>query len=1208
MTRTLSTLRFISIRKGIGPLYIRTAYRLTWRSRLEITSSESISTKAARPGGFLLRLATCASMFRPTNLKRGGSYIPLPKRASASRGYLNVRNNDDRCFHWSVLAGLYPATNNAHETGRYERYMDQVDWKAINLPTSMDRKMFERFEHDNPELPPLNVHILNDKNNYVPMPFYSSIKPHFNEPTAINVAYFKVNEAQHFVLMKNPRKALAQLQKRGNASKHPCMRCYNLFASKPKLDSHTLLCNVGDIPQQINLPSCREHKPNYVDSCNACYQAKFITFDKFHCQLPIPVKLVVDTEAVNVKMNECQTCQKVLNTEEERRNHEHGTILMSRQRLISYGVYFHVMPKYVSVFPHLVGKYVTYTENDGPLPVEKHMIQTLVEAVEDIDHIIRTTNKPIRMPFDDEPDSLKKKAFDVALQNVTRYREVDPQAKHLFGLSNTCHICNKPLVRGQKLHLDHDHLNSEFRGVAHAKCNLKFTLKNRPVPILMHNFKNYDSKHILLGLRELKPEYWLNVVMENTEKMKFLAFTKRGQDKYSHVSGIFIDSLSHMAQSVETLTRNLANHTEGSYAEHIAKANINTLRFNFPAVSRAFPDNDHFRLLLRKGVMCYEFFDDPDKLNWHPTAFRHEDFADSLSTEGNISAEDYQHYLNVNRVFGFTTFKQYMDVYLKLDCLLLSDIIGAYAKMSQAKYGIDPWHFVSAPSLTWQACLKHTGVRLELPTDIDMYQFFSEGIRGGVSYIATKKAIADNQFTRGDCEPRGDDTFISYVDKNNLYGWAMSQPLPVGEFQWMLPEPNEVDFTGRVLQQLRNDHPEVGHIVEVDLEYPEEKHRLQNDFPLAPENYKAPGAEVTKLIPHFGSRQKYKVNGRLLLRYMHHGLRVTRIHRAIRFVQAPWLKSYIALNTEARREAKNAFEKDFFKLQNNAVYGQSLLNVARFQDFKLCTSTKQYDKVLKRPYLIHQTVIYHQCEHCAEAGDNEVCQCIIGAELYKTQITLDRPQYLGQTILDLAKLKMYEFYYDVLIPNVGEDNVRLLATDTDSFILQLQTSDALDFWIDLEKKTGAMDLSNFPKERLEDKLDMVKVAQKKKQPGYMKVESPDHLITRFFGIRSKCYAFESIDDAGRKNVDKTAKGVSRKCKANLTIDDYSDLVEGERDGVYITTDGLQSKKQKMFHKRQYGRLAMRMADDKRLWTGNDPGLGGLHDKYSTLAHNSRFIE
>jgi len=176
--------------------------------------------------------------------------------------------------------------------------------------------------------------------------------------------------------------------------------------------------------------------------------------------------------------------------------------------------------------------------------------------------------------------------------------------------------------------------------------------------------------------------------------------------------------------------------------------------------------------------------------------------------------------------------KQYHDLYLPTDVLLPADIFENFREFSLENYKLDPCHYFTAPGLSFDACLRMTGVKLELFTDPNMLLMIEKGIRGGIAQISKRQCTANNRYLP-DFDPTKDTTYIAYLDANNLYGWSMSQFLPVGGFQW-LKEEEVAQFNVEGV----GESDDVGYILECDLLYPEDTHDLHNDYPLAPEKIK----------------------------------------------------------------------------------------------------------------------------------------------------------------------------------------------------------------------------------------------------------------------------------------------------------------------------------------------------------------------------------
>ena len=197
-----------------------------------------------------------------------------------------------------------------------------------------------------------------------------------------------------------------------------------------------------------------------------------------------------------------------------------------------------------------------------------------------------------------------------------------------------------------------------------------------------------------------------------------------------------------------------------------------------------------------------------------------------------ISRKDYLKGNNIWIVFKMNTVGDYHDLYLKTDVLLLIDVFEKFINTCLDYYGLDPFHYFSSPGLSWDAMLKMTRIELELISDIDMDLFIEKGMRGGISYIVKRHNKANNKYM--ECYDSGQESkYITYLDANNLHGWAMSQHLPYSGFKWL----NQKEISNFCLNSVRENNS-IAYILEVDLEYPSELHDLHNNYPLAPEKLK----------------------------------------------------------------------------------------------------------------------------------------------------------------------------------------------------------------------------------------------------------------------------------------------------------------------------------------------------------------------------------
>ena len=483
-----------------------------------------------------------------------------------------------------------------------------------------------------------------------------------------------------------------------------------------------------------------------------------------------------------------------------------------------------------------------------------------------------------------------------------------------------------------------------------------------------------------------------------------------------------------------------------------------------------------------------------------------EEFYSTLN-EGHISEKDYNHAKEVWNAFRIKNMGEYHDLYLQSDVLLLTDVFENFRNTCMQYYGLDPCHYFTIPGLSWDAMLKMTKVKLELMTNVNMYQFIEKGMRGGVSYIANRYGKANNKYMEG-YDEKEPSKYIMYLDANNLYGWAMSQYLPYGSFKWLSDEElNKID-----LGKHKEDSRE-GLVLEVDLEYPNDLHELHNDYPLAPEKvkvfkdmlseycnkisekYKIPFDMVNKLIPTLNNKKEYVVHYRNLQLYMDLGLKVTKVHRALKFKQSPWLKQYIDFNTNKRKEAKTSFKKDFFKLMNNSIFGKTMENLRKRIDIRLVTNVDQFIKLTSKPTFVSSKIFNKN---------------LVAVHKIKETLKLNRPAYVGMSILDLSKTLMYDFHYNYIKKEYGSI-AKLLFTDTDSLTYEIETEDV---YKDLRKSKEFFDNSDYPKG------SPYEFQENKKVIGKFKDEAFGKIISEFVGLRSKMYSYIMEDGKKKKNLRK----------------------------------------------------------------------------------------
>ena len=234
-------------------------------------------------------------------------------------------------------------------------------------------------------------------------------------------------------------------------------------------------------------------------------------------------------------------------------------------------------------------------------------------------------------------------------------------------------------------------------------------------------------------------------------------------------------------------------------------------------------------MLLRKGVYPYEYMDNWKRFD-ETSLPNKESFYSKLNME-NIDDIDYRNGNNVFKRFKLKNLGEYHDLYVQSDTLLLADVFEDFRNTCINVYELDSAQILSLPGLAWQACFKKTNIKLELLTDYDMLLMVEEGIRGGICHSIHRHTRANNKYMTNYDENK-ESSYIQYLDANNLYGWAMSQKLPVNGFKWVNNEINE-EFIKNYDENNDKDY-----ILEVDIKYSRKLHDLHSDLPFLPKRMK----------------------------------------------------------------------------------------------------------------------------------------------------------------------------------------------------------------------------------------------------------------------------------------------------------------------------------------------------------------------------------
>ena len=726
-----------------------------------------------------------------------------------------------------------------------------------------------------------------------------------------------------------------------------------------------------------------------------------------------------------------------------------------------------------------------------------------------------------------------------------------------FKSATTCHICQKELQWDSKFNYpvrDHDHTKKSrnFRGAACNICNRNYFERTKKVPAFCHNLKGYDMNLFLLDL--IKSVEKLDVIPETIEKFKAV-YT----DDF-----IFLDSFAFLSTSLDKLVKSSGPDT-------------------FKRLMKEFPK--HHNLLDSKGVYFYDYASSYSVFS-ETSLPPKEAFYSKLNEKG-ISDKEYQRAIEIYQKTECKSLLDYMELYVKTDAVLLCDVFENFRCLCMEYYGLDPCHFMSLPAFSWEAMLKMTGVQLQYITDIDMYTFIEQNLRGGVTTINHRHFKANNKYLE-DFNPDAPSSYIHYVDANNLYGASMSSKLPTGNFRWLKEE--EI----AELDVLKVDpEGDTCYIVECDLNYPTDIHDLHNDYPLAVESklineewlsphnrdflekHKEKFKPSRKLCPDLKNKYNYVCSLKNLQFYLKQGLVLKKIHRVLAADQSAFLKPYIDFNSDKRQKCSSEFESDFFKLCNNSIYGKTIEDLRKRSKVDIVKEEKTAKRLISRPQF---------------KGFNILDEDIPIVQSMKTKILLNKPIACGFMVLENSKNIMCDFWYTILKPKYA-GKIKLLLSDTDSFIYAVYTEDGYQ---DLHDLRAFMDLSGYSKTSL---LAPFRDVTNKKVPGKFSDEKTNEIIREVIALKPKMYSILTrVLECNNRDPDHvcsdccfmghsvTAKGIKRSAQKTITHENYRTVLETS--GVSMTSaTAIRADKYKLYTRIRTKR-GLSAYDDKKFILSN----------------------
>jgi hypothetical protein len=748
-----------------------------------------------------------------------------------------------------------------------------------------------------------------------------------------------------------------------------------------------------------------------------------------------------------------------------------------------------------------------------------------------------------------------------------------------FNAAKKCEICNSEFRSGKDKARHHNWncevvidsitkkvIKGNYLGALCFNCNSRISLKRDSLCVFAHNNSNYDSRYILQSLQHLTDDVTKN-------QSRFTLLPKHGESlisieiapvskKANTEFGIrFLDSFNFISESLDNITNTLSksNHTFENLKRVLSQHGI---------------DHATIEKLLRKNIFPYEYLDDYNKL-FDSELPPHSKFYSSLK-KSNVSEDDYAYAQYVFKETNCSSLKDYLELYLKLDTLLLMECFNKFRQFFFEKYGLDASHYVTLPSYAMQCALFSDKTKISLICDIENLTLIEKNIRGGLTSAIRGRVRPNDPCILETYNAEIEASCCVMLDFNSLYGSCMVEKLPYGPvYELTEQEINNFDY------KTCDSNGDFTYFLLVDFNIPDHVRRLTDDLPLGIRQYKPKKAELSdftrklvenakyniseRLIACHHNQKNYLISLKLLQLYICLGVEVQKVSKILRFKQTEIFKNFINQNISLRNSLSSPYEKKLVKLLSNSIYGKCLYNSRKnSEEVKLITRPTMFKKHCNNPLLKDIIAINEDC---------------VMMKLAKKEIVLNSPIHIGFYILELSKYKLLDFYYNVLKKNFGK-NLSLCYCDTDSYLIHVKGFSTVEF-LKQNCLKEYIDFSNFTSDLYSN--------DRAGKLGCLKSEVPDAYIKDVIILQPKCYSIQTSDG----KIKMAAKGVPKCCSKELRHQKYVDIHNNVNKSLVTNFSSIRSIKYNLFTRNMSKRSLCKL-EIKRHWLSSDKSLAFGH--------------
>ena len=1183
--------------------------------------------------------------------------------ADMSKYIVNIQNQDDLCFLYNIInTKFFSDVKKHHKYFRYERYY-HMDIKMLQRDLRFHTLMMPLIKY------PYGFNDLNVEADRILSKFYPETKGNITETMKLilgklNNEYYKsceefkvkLNTSHLFPMSYQHADLIQQFEDLNHVSINILEFIPEVYEQNCKLKLHEDIwrhrymtkkninsTNVEDFHRKhINMIFITDY--NDILYLYESKGEKLPVYKSHYIMIDDPIELASPWREKNSYMLQCvkcikfhPACKKKTMTHEQCGEYNKKILLRHYEKnQCHFQESIYVMPKeedrqlrYNKYFTAYAKKYCIYVDfetlNVKSGKIEKHWIKA-----DDLDfkenilltnhvlvsarYIVHATDSLCKTDFTDQYHGKSEQFIDndpqvvlnkllFALTTLTTELSIEIMRKTTIDESSLteediirlngqtkCFVCNNEFKDAKDRHKHHDHSKEKNNIVGYAcqRCNQQMTDPQRQgIPILFHNGAKYDWKIILKGIGNFIEKY----PQSNKDEIKPLALSSENFITFRWRDMIFLDSIKFMSNSLSEIVKTLTPQ-QMEIAKDLYRRNGIT-------------DDKMIDILSRKNVFPYLWFDSYDKLN--ATSLPGEEHFEKNDKGEN---EDYDYAIKAWNILKCKTFKDYHDMYLLADVVLLAACFQAFRETVYDKYRSDPAYYIGLPGLSWSLAMKTCSKVIELINNQEDYLVFQESLQGGIVQVCQRYA------------KKTDKNLIHYFDANGLYATILEKKkLPyklIDKKMYDFAYEGLNEFSERKIEELvrKNEHC---YFFIVDAEFQREymdRYPGIKDLPFFPQKitvnekmlsdmqnrqtkkYELKNNDTEKLAVTWNKTENYLVHMELLLMALRNGYKLTGIHGYYKFEHDYIFADYIADNNNDKKQATiagNEFKRELSKLLSNIIYGKTIQNVLHHKDFEVI----QFNGWNQRSRLNAIKSIKYA---------HRISDHLMIVEKDKSRTSLNMPIFIGKAVLDLSKAHMYDFFHNCFMRHYKTG--RLIYMDTDSFILEIPDTEKgfNDFVL---KNKNRFDFKGFDnpkypyydelqkiKKQVEDEIreDLPELEDDKKswdkkvntlyeikigcgEPGLFKSETKWASLTEFVALRPKQYSF--IDEYGKKSM--KSKGINKKAvKLHISHQQMVDQVLKDVAEVGCKMDHFVSKKCDMYLEYVYKRALINY-EDKRYW-------------------------